>query len=203
MNKFLIGATACAVILGSMAVTVFASPDTPNWGSEVTPGKCDKVGKPIVNVVQKITNTVDSGQGGNYWAFDNLTRQIQVWATSTTGEYCAVVQYEGEFDSQAGQISPGAGYILDGDEDGTFQGGYQATLSNATLKTTPLWKTKGFVGTTDYQCDISGTCPGAVNWIEQYFDSYSFGYDWWGWIYYAGKHGTWINSSDGNSGDIF
>ena len=201
MRKFLIIAVVSAAILGSMVATVFAAPITLNWGNEVNPGKCDKVGKPVINVVQKIVNDVDSGLGG-YWAFDHTTRHIQVWATNTTDEYCAVVQYEGKFDAQEGQASPGNTGTLDGDEDGAFQGGYRATI-NGTLKTSPNWATRGSVGTTDYDCDLTANCPGYVNWVEQYFDGgYSFAYEWWGWIYHAGKHGTWVNSSDGNTGDI-
>jgi hypothetical protein len=55
---------------------------------------------------------------------------------------------------------------------------------------------------TNYQCNIDGTCPGAVDWVGQYFSSYAFDYLWWGWVYHAGSHGSWVNSVDGNSGDI-
>ena len=201
MKKLIVGAIASTAILAS-TMPAFAAADTLNWGTEVNPGECDKVGSPIVSVTQKIINTVDSGEGGNYWAFDDLNRHIQLWATNTADEYCAVVNYSGKFDAQAGETSPGAGGTLDGDEDGTFQGGYRATITGTPL-VSPVWKTKGSVGTTDYQCDISGVCPGAVDWVEQYFGpAYGFAFDWWGWIYHAGKHGTWVNSSDGNSGDI-
>ena len=54
---------------------------------------------------------------------------------------------------------------------------------------------------------VDGRIPTAFapgwNWVGQYFESgYNFTYEWWGWIYHAGKHGTWVNSIDGNSGDI-
>ena len=196
------------LLVGLAVVTApvaLAAPEKLNWGSKVNASQCEKSGSPIVNITQKVTNSVDSGQGGNYWAFSNYKRTIQLWETTTADRYCAVVRYTGKFDGEAGQTSPGAGGILDGDEDGTFQGGYQATI-DGTLKDNPGWKTKGSVGTADYDCNISGTCPGAVNWIDQYFDSgYVFGYDWWGWIYHGGSHGTWVNSCPscgGNSGDI-
>lgn len=97
---------------------------------------------------------------------------------------------------------PGATNILDGDEDGVLQGGYDATVVG-TILASPAWPTRGFVGEHDYQCDIVANCPGYVSWLAQYFaPGYSFTYNWWGWIYRAGKHGVWINSSDGNSGDI-
>lgn len=145
---------------------------------------------------------VDSGEGGNYWAFDNLTRQIQLWSTNTTNEYCAVVSYQGKFDGQAGQTSPGSTGTLDGSEDGSFQGGYRATITG-TLLPTPLWQTRGSVGTTDYNCNLAGNCPGYVSWTGKYFTGgYTFDYNWWGWIYHGGNNGTWVNSVDGNSGDI-
>jgi hypothetical protein len=112
------------------------------------------------------------------------------------------VQYEGKFDAQAGQTSPGTGGTLDGDEDGTFQGGYRATIAG-TLLSSPTWKTTGMVGTFDYECDISGVCSNYVSWVAKYFNGGAvFTYEWWGWIYHGGKHGTWVNSSDGNAGDI-
>ena len=189
--------------LSLLVVPAFAAPETLNWGTQINTGECQPVGKPVVNVVQSVVNDVDSGEGGNYWAFDNFTRRIQVWTSAVSGQYCAEVQYVGQFDAQAGQTSPGTGGTLDGDEDGAFEGGYRATITGS-LDTTPGWSTRGLVGLFDYECDINTSdCPGYVNWSEQYFDSISdFDYDWWGWIYHAGDNGTWVNSIDGNSGDI-
>ena len=198
----MIYATIGALLLASIATAVFAAEYTLNWGKELNPKQCDVLGSPVINVVQKVINSVDSGEGGNWWAFSNYRRNIQVWHTSTAGEYCAIVKYEGAFYGESGQISPGAGYTLDGDEKGTWQGGYRATITGD-LKTTPDWKTKGAIGTYDYDCNINGICLGSVNWVEQYFDpGYGFSYDWWGWIYNGGNYGTWVNSSDGNDGDI-
>lgn len=172
-----------------------------DWGSHVNPGVCDSSGALVVNVRERVVQSVDSGEGGNYWAFDNYTRHIQVWRESG-GSYCVLVAYEGMFDGQAGQLSPGAGGVLSGDEDGTFQGGYWATITGV-LKSTPSWPRRGFAGVHDYQCDISGSCPGYISWIDQYFEpGWSFTYNWWGWIYHGGSHGTWENAVDGNQGDI-
>ena len=207
IKKMVIGASASAVLFGTLATVAFASPNTLNWGSEVNAGECEKIGAPVVNVTQKILNSVDSGEDGNNWALDNYNRRIQVFATNTEGEYCAVLNYAGQFDAQEGQLTPGIEVpdeFLDGDEDGTFEGGYRATITG-TLLDEPLWKTRGSVGTTDYECDIDGNCPGAVNWVEQYFEPLGpgdFVYEWWGWIYHAGNNGSWVNSSVGNSGDI-
>lgn len=180
---------------------VASSQSSFNWSDEVNSGKCVKRGKQVVNVAQKVVNSVDSGTVGNYWAYDDYNRQIQVWEQEG-GTYCALVRYQGKFDGQEDQTSPGGGGTLDGGEDGTFEGGYRATVTGV-LRSTPLWKTNGSVGTHDYKCDILGNCPGAANWVGQYFVSgYSFSFDWWGWVYHGGNDGTWVNSVDGNSGDI-
>ncbi len=179
---------------------VDAAPGFPR-GQELSAARCDSTGAPVINVVQKVVGDVDSGEAGNYWAFDSFARHIQVWDQGG-GAYCAIVQYDGKFDAQAGETSPGAGDVLDGDEDGTFHGGYRAIITGDLLDS-PTWKTRGSVGTFDYGCDLAGNCPGYVSWIDQYFEPGSgFDYEWWGWTYRAGKHGTWINSADGNSGDI-
>lgn len=204
MKKFVI---LVIFVLMAVGTQVMADPDEhhhPNlpWERQVNPHQCDRVGRPVINVVGRVVNDADSGEAGNYWAFDNIVRHIQVWL-QTDGSYCVLVQMEGRFDAQAGQTSPGAGGTLNGTEDGSFEGGYRAII-RGTLKSDPDWATRGNVGKIDYQCDLSGNCPGYVSWPGQYFEAgYTFDYAWWGWIYRAGRNGTWINSIDGNSGDIF
>jgi hypothetical protein len=193
----------CLLVIALIGITgtVTAAPNTPLWATEVNPTQCDKVGSPIINVHHDVVNDTDSGLGG-YWAFDTYSRHIQVWATGSNDTYCAVVSYHGRFDAQAGQNSPGNTGVLDGDEDGTMQGGYRATIVGDLLAA-PLWPTNGNAGSFDYMCELPHTCPGAVNWVDQYFaEGWSFTYNWWGWTYRAGRHGVWVNSSDDNSGDI-
>lgn len=174
-----------------------------NAVKELTPKYCNHMGSPVINVTQKVENSADSGEGGNYWALDTYTRTIQVWREDEH-KYCALVNYQGRFDSQADQKSPGNTGILTGKEDGTFKGGYSATILGA-LKDKTTYALKGSLKTVNYNCDMSGNCPGAVNWVNVYFgptsDGPLFTYDWWGWQYKYQNH-TWVNSSDGNSGDI-
>ncbi len=177
-----------------------ASSDNFIWNKEVNKVKCEAKGNPIINVTQKVVKTVDSGEGGNNWAFDDLNRQIKVYKISEN-TFCAITDNEGRFDSQAGQTSPGNTGTLTGDEDGSFQGGYRALIVGS-LKTTPSAKTSGNLGSINYNCDLGGNCPGYLNWVDQYFaPGYAFSYEWWGWEYKY-KSLKWINSSDGNSGDI-
>ena len=181
-----------------------------DWGSHVNASQCpNKVGKPIINITQKVVNDIDSGFNG-YWAFDNNNRQIQVWKTSTNRTYCAVVRYEGQFKAKEGQNGPGLGYTtkLAGDEKGTFQGGYIAKIVGD-LVTNPDWITNGSIGVYDYNCDIfTKECSGRVPWVSVYFSSVNtedpsqFNQTWWGWIYHGGIYGTWINSINLNFGNI-
>jgi hypothetical protein len=190
--------TAALLLLAAPAM---AAPPSLNWGTEVNAGECETTGSPVVNVTHEVVNSVDSGEGGNNWAFEDYNKRIQLWDQGE-GVYCAVVSYQGHFTGVAGQQSPGNTEPLDGDEGGTFHGGYRAVISGELL-TGPTWPTRGRIGVIDYECDIGGNCPGSVNWINQYFQSgYGFEYDWWGWIYHGGRYGTWVNSSDGNAGDI-
>ncbi len=205
-HLFTIVLSATTLVLAVLVVTtsnLFATPGNIRGTNSLGKKLCDATGSPVINVTQKITNDADSGQAGNYWAFDTITRQIKVYK-QTDATFCAIVDYQGRFDSQAGQTSPGATGTLTGVEDGTFKGGYRATITG-TLKANPSWQTKGSVGTTNYQCDLSGNCPGAVSWVNVYFTNGpsdpGFDYQWWGWQYQYQNH-TWINSSDGNSGDI-
>lgn len=172
---------------------------TLDWGTKLSPPNCDAIGKPIINVAEKVQNDFDSGQGGNNWAFDSLNRQIQVWSTGNHN-YCALVQYEGRYNTRAG-LSPGnTGTVTEGLK-GSFQGGYKAIITG-TLLTSSEWPTKGNVETVDYKCNIDSSCPGYIDWVGQYFTYTGFDQPWWGWIYHGGSHGTWINSSNGNFGDI-
>ena len=182
-----------------------AVPVKLDWKKEVNHNQCDTTGKPVINVEEKVLNDVDSGFGGNNWAFDNYNRQIQVWK-QTDGTYCAVVSYHGKFDGQAGQTAPNGTGTLNGNENGAFEGGYRAIITG-NLIPAPSLPTKGSIGTFDYQCPITASdpstdCPEYFSWPLKYFTDINFVYSWWGWIYNGGKCGTWINSIDGSPGNI-
>lgn len=184
----------------AFAAPAVAAPAKLSWGAQVNPGSCETHGSPVVNVTHDVDNSVDSGFGG-YWAFIDYGRTIQLWDQGD-GSYCAVVGYQGRFEAVAGQQSPGNVEPLDGDEDGTFHGGYRALITGELLEE-PTWPIRGRIDEIDHECTIAGICPGAVNWVDQYFESGSdFEYEWWGWIYRGGRHGTWVNASEGSSGDI-
>lgn len=201
------------IIIGVLAITVGvlsilfvnqqSSASRDDSHKEVSRKSCDAQGAPIINVEQNINNDADSGEAGNYWAFDTIERHIQVWQVSD-GKYCATVDYEGRFRAIAGQRSPGNTGVLTGSEKGTFEGGYRADITGALL-TSPALPKKGSLGTTDYQCDVNGNCPGAFDWTTKYFNTsaagFTFSMPWWGWTY-RNDDKVWVNAISGNSGDI-
>ena len=90
--------------------------------------QCSASGTLVINIKENILRNVDSGQAGNYWAFDTMTRKIKVYHMAN-GKYCAFVNDTGTFDAQAGQTSPGATGTLNGTEDGTFTGGSAVSIT--------------------------------------------------------------------------
>lgn len=173
-----------------------ASIATFDWGSQVNADKCiGKVGKPILNITYKVINDTDSGIKGN-WATDSYNRQVQVWKL-LNGNFCVVGRYEGKFNAWPNVSSPNGTTVLSGSEVGTMQGGRIGHFSG-TLKSDPDYPRFGNIGTFNFTSDPS------FSWLNTYFDGASSNYydSWWGWIYHGGQNGTWINSFDGNFGDI-
>lgn len=182
-----------------------------NAERELTRSKCNASGNPVIDVTQKVKNDVDSGFGANayfpgeanYWNVESYTRHIKVWSTGDT-TWCATVTYDdGHFNAFYHQTGPAGTGLIGSDVNGEMQGGYRATFTGTLAST---WPTHGNVGTFNYNCDLHATCPGHVDWVAKYFPGYvSFDQPWWGWIYKAGSHGTWINAIDVlpvNSGNI-
>ena len=166
-------------------------------GPQLAASQCG--GSLVLNVNHAVVNDADSGLSG-YWAFDYYLRQIRVWQTAP-GTYCAIVTYEGVFQTFPGALSPENGLPFTRRVVGIFSGGYRATITGTFSPGTN--RTRGFLGVKDYQCDTSGNCANPFKWVDTYFaPSAGFAYQWWGWEYKAPRHGTWVNASDGNSGDI-
>jgi len=185
---------------GSITYTVNCN-EAPYGAANYAAATCS-AGTPIINVTETVLNDEDSGVSGNYWAIDSpYTRQITVWNTGANN-YCATVSYSGQFTTRAGASPAGSPGTVTGGIQGTWSGGYRATFTG-TLLVTPLWPTSGSVGTVDYNCNGLGTCTNLVSYLNQYFSS-NAGFDqtWWGWQYNTDSHGIWVNSIDGNSGDI-
>lgn len=196
-----VGASTIA-LAGAPVVSARGHKCQLNWRKELSDRKPS--GRPVVNVTQSVVNDIDSGFNG-YWAYDDYRRLIQMWEVDP-GVFQAVVQYNGQFDAVAGQNEPGqnADGTLDGDESGPLLGGYAATITGE-WRDNPGWDTHGFVGEYDYEGDVqAGTRPGAFRWDFKYLkeSTVDFSFDWWGWIYRGGKHGTWVNAQSGSCGNI-
>ena len=175
---------------------------TLNWGSRVNPSACEnKTGAPVMDITLKVKNDIDSAVGGSYWAYDNNQKQIQVWKTTDDiNTYCAVVRYEGQFSAIAGQPSPQGSGSIESDFQGTFEGG---AILHIVGEFKPMNNpVKGKTDTFDRKCNIDGNGCVGKSWVKTYFPDSSYSYGWWGWIYNGGSHGVWVNSADGNQGDL-
>src|SRR5581483_5667859 len=109
------------ITMAALAGSLVAGTDRLNFGKQLNAAQCNAGGKMVINVVQHITNDEDSAVGGNYWAFDDFNRQIQVWQTAPN-TFCAVVSYHGSFTTVAGPSPNGTGLVAAGVK-GTIEGG--------------------------------------------------------------------------------
>lgn len=204
-----------AIVMVALAVPAVAFADSAN-SSPLSASACGR-GRLVINVTERIEHDVDSRWGGGYWAFADYNRQIQVREVGV-GQYCATVQYEGQYTSVDG-LSPMGDSSLSPGTRGTFQGGYR-TMIYGSLQPSPQVRTSGRLGTTDYQCswsddgdgvfeDDEANCPGFASWVRRYFlPGYSSELPYWGWSYH-GPCADWVNACDGpdaacpgTSGDI-
>lgn len=188
---------ALAILFAVIAASAAAAPPPKLDRSALEPRRCGK-GRLVVDVVQKVRNDVETGTKGNYWAFDDYVRRIRVWRTGTN-VFCAIAVYDGKFTTIAGPSPGGTGDVPAGLQ-GHFRGGFRMDFT-ASLR--PAKPTRGSIGTYDYRCDAAGRCPGRSYWLSFYFRNVSGDdFDWWGWEYRGGKHGTWVNAISGSKGDI-
>ncbi len=181
-----------------------------NWGSQINQGECPN-GTLVINITMKVINDADSGFGG-YWALDNYVKHIQVIQTSPAAQdtgvatFCATASYQGDFTTYAG-TSPSGNSTVGAGVVGTFQGGYIVSNFTGVLKATPDYKTRGSIGTFNYNCDSTGCGSGNVfDWTAAYFSTNDLAVgsndNFWGWTYHAGNNGSWVNSSGGSTGDV-
>ena len=189
----------------ALAAAASASPGLRLDRHDISAAQCTSGGgaKQVVDVLYTLKNDADSGFGGNYWANDTIFRHLRIWS-ETDGTYCVQVADLGTFVTYAGTSPSGTSTVSAGVR-GIIDGGYVTTDVVGTFA--PTLSTHGYVGTYDLQCDASGNCPGsAISWAS-YFSSVtsSHAFAQWGWIYRAGRHGTWLNQDDvaaADSGDI-
>jgi hypothetical protein len=192
---FILAVVAGALVVASVA-TAAPSPTPPTIldGQKYCP-----LGPLVVNVTQLVTGDVDRGVDGHVWAIDSYSRILQV--TSLGGNlYCAGTRYSGQFVTVGGASPNDTGYVSPG-VTGSVNGGFKSTVFHAQFKPTVL--TSGVIGPYNYQCDLSGSCPGYVDWISLYFQNVTgYGWDRWQFTYPTLVNGGWSNSFLGNWGNI-
>lgn len=207
MRRFVVLALGFVVL--ALPLTSLASPGLKLDRKDLSKKQCKVDGakaKQLVDVHFKLVNDFDSGFAGNAWANDTIDRQLRIWGLSD-GTFCAVVSDHGKFVTFAGP-SPSGSSTVAGGIKGELEGGYVTTFFTGTYA--PTLPTHGNLGTYDLMCVDANTCPGGLDrpsaFNSSYFSSTS-GPDLaqWGWIYHAGRHGTWLNQDDvlpANGGDI-
>ena len=216
-----------AVLIALTALTLIGSPlvaaaaPSLNWGSHVNPARCPtEQGYRYleINVTRKVEGDFaftyqERVPGGplpaepdTNWATREFNQHIQVWKIGvnvppeppTVGaeRFCALVRYQGSFTTLAGPSpSPVGSNDISAGIEGSFEGGYLLVF-NADELPSPEFSTRGHIGTFDGPIDL-------YDWRSLYFTK--IGLDdlqWWGWVHHGGHNGAWVNSIDGNEGDI-
>lgn len=189
----------------AIPVAAGAAPGLKLDKQDISAKQCHSDGaKQLVDVHYKLVNDYDSGFAGNAWANDTIDRHLRIWQGSD-GLYCAQVEDHGKFVTFAGASPSGSSTVSSG-VTGDLHGGYVTTFFGGTLDPAPAYANHGDLGTFDLMCTDAYNCPGAYPSYASYFSTTS-GNDLaqWGWIYHAGKNGTWLNQDDvaaADSGDI-
>jgi hypothetical protein len=187
-----------ALGLGLVVSPVSAAPGpTLNFGSELSADQCGG-GQPLIDANIEDLNVADTAVSGAVWALDASKQSIRIWETAP-GSFCVILSSEGSFASFAGPSINGTGTVSAG-VTGPLEGGFRFRGTGVFAPTVP---THGFVGTFDWRCDQAGNCPTPAGFSTLYFSSFHLtSFDWYGFIYHGGTHGTAVQSIDGNSGDI-
>lgn len=204
VKKLAVGIPTIFALSLVTAAVVSASPDLKLDKKGISSKACKVDGaKQLVNVRYKLTNDFDSGFGGNAWANDTIDRQLRIWQLPT-GTFCVQVADHGKFVTFAGASPSGLSTVSAGVK-GELEGGYISTDIVGTFA--PTLPVRGDLGTFDLMCTNANTCPGTRPSWKNYFAPGVTGIEFaqWGWIYKAGRNGTWLNQDNvaaAASGDI-
>ncbi len=193
MKKLLVSVSTALGLVLAAPLTVFAY-----GGNQTDVSQCG--GKVVVNVTYDLTNDTDSAVGGGTWANDTISRHLQIMQTGS-GMYCAVVSDGGKFVTFDWHSPNNTGTVTAG-LTGVISGGYRTPVFAGSLVDSPVYKTKGGLGTFNLNCDRDQNCPGAHPTVASYVSGWGGDLAWWGWEYKTAQNGTWVNSVDGNTGDI-
>lgn len=200
MKRVVLAAAFVALLL---PMTAIGGPGLRLDRQDLSAQQCRSDGSAkVVDVVYALVNDYDSGFAGNAWANDSVLRHLEIWRGGD-GAYCARASDVGAFTTFAGPSPSGASTVAAGVR-GILNGGYVTTFFTGAFA--PSYATHGYLGTFDLQCTSVSACPGAHPSYLSYFSSTAGdSLAQWGWIYHAGRHGTWLNQDDvpaAASGDI-
>ena len=154
----------------------------------------------VVNVSQVVTNDYARTTAGRPFGLESYTRQLVVYRLGPH-TFCAITNARGTFSTLAGVSPGGTGTVSDG-ITGNFSQGTGTTIFYGTWR--PLVPTSGPIGSFDYACGTSWTCPGLFDWTSLWIADVSglnlqLLSEW----YQTPANGTWWARSDvGSGGDI-
>lgn len=201
MRKSLLVVCVALATLGVLPGSAMAS-STPS-SVALPPLSC--TGTLLVDVSVRVLNEADAGVLGNIWALDAINERARVWQTvapsavGSPGGYCVVTSSSGSFVTFAGPSPEGSGTVTAGVD------GWVVSVQRfeVTAIFQPVVPVSGFLGTFDFRCNQQGVCPGNVRFSSFLFQHITaFGGAGLASVYFAGRHGTWVQTSSGDLGDI-
>ena len=185
-------ATAVAVIAATLL-------NIPSASAGANPDGCPTSKPMVVDVTDTALNIADLGADLHVWALDSGNESIQMWRTGSNA-YCVKKHIVGTFTTFAGASPEGTGSVP-ADVTGTFEATTYLKIHGTFSPTVP---TAGFIGTFDARCDQNGDCPGGEPRVTTLYFSRvtAFNLGWYHAAYDAGSCGTWIQTVDGDTGDV-
>jgi hypothetical protein len=185
----IVASAVAAAMLGLLAVVFPANPVAAQ-------GAPCEVGRPLVNVTYRFVDDQDLTSEGEVWALGTGISTFKLYDTGG-GTFCATTTLVGTFTTFAGPSPAGTGTVPSG-HTGRFV--VQSVLRfEGTFE--PILPTRGFVGTFDANCD-QFECETPIQFGRKYLDvggppvAESFR------AVYVSSCGVWIQTEDGNTGDI-
>ena len=153
----------------------------------------------VVDVTRTLLNGADYAADGHIWALDSYLDHIQIWRVGEH-QYCVRIEDSGTFVTFAG-VSPNLTGTVSAGVTGTWTGTITAYMTGEFAPVVPV---TGYLGEYDMDCHQDGTCAYQA-WANRLFFHSGVEH-----VRYAdfaatfdgGAHGTWIQTMNGNTGDI-
>lgn len=182
-------AAAIVIIVGT--VTLVSSPARAQ-----TPATACEVGAPLVDVTYRFANEQDFNSSGYVWALDTGIARFRLYRTGV-GTFCAAITSAGTFTTFAGPSPAGTGTVPAG-----FTGRFAGQMSLHFVGSfAPKLPTRGFVGSFDARCDQLD-CETPIQFGRNYVDVAGPPTPGPFRAVYVSGCGVWVQTSDGELGDI-